>query len=142
MNDFSDVLYLTVAMVIFSMLTVNTARSFLNTSDTVIRSDVEYKAIVRAQDEIDEVKLITADDRNTLNPASIYYRYDNHPITVTESYGPNDEYSDTYTINASSKYIDENDPNVRRYLVTVNLSNNAVEPAVNVTLTYVKSFAR
>ncbi len=142
MNDFTDVFYVMVAMVIFSMLTVNTARSFISSSDTVIRSDVEYRAIIRAQDEIDQVKLIGREDEDRLNPNDADYIFENYPITVSETFGLSDEYSDTYEIDASSEYIDEGDIHVKRYLITVNLTNTYLDPEINVTLTYIKSFSR
>ena len=120
MNDYSDVLYLTAAMVIYSFLTINTARSFLSTSETVIRSDVEYRTIMRAQD----------------------YMFANYPITENETFGYSDEYTDTFIIDASSEFIDEGDPLIKRYRVTVNVVNESVDPSTSVDLIFIKSFER
>ncbi|MEQ9091961.1 MAG: hypothetical protein RIE52_12780 [Balneola sp.] len=142
MNDYSDVLYLTAAMVIYSFLTINTSRSFLSTSETVIRSDVEYRTIIRAQDVIEQVKLVQRADENMLNPNHIDYMFAGYPITDNETYGYNDEYTDTFIIDASSEYIDEGDPLVRRYKVTVNVINEEVDPSTEVDLIFIKSFER
>lgn len=142
MNDYSDVLYLTAAMVIYSMLTVNTAKSFLNTSDTVIRADVEYKTIIRAQDVIEDIKLIKRDDQNKLNPNHVDYMFSSYPITVNETFGPSGEYSDTYIVSGSSVYIDEGDPLIKRYKVAINVVNESVDPSVSVDLIFIKSFER
>lgn len=142
MNDFSDVLYLTAAMVIYSMLTMNTARSFMNTSDTMIRTDVEYRTIMKAQDEIEQVKLVKREDEAVFNPNSSRYRYKNYPKTVNESFGKSGEYGDTFKVDASSVYIDENDPHVRRYKITVTVVNTSVEPNVEISLMYIKPFER
>lgn len=129
-------------MVIYSLLTVNTARSFLNTSDTVIRSDVEYRTIIRAQDEIEEIKLISREDENSLNPNHVDYRFANHPINSNETFGANNEYSDTYVIFGSSEYLDESDPLIRRYKVTIIVENRTLEPTTRAELVYIKSFER
>tara|TARA_R110002124_G_scaffold76758_2_gene205682 strand:+ start:1449 stop:1877 length:429 start_codon:yes stop_codon:yes gene_type:complete len=142
MNDYSDVLYLTAAMVIYSLLTINTARSFLNTSETVIRSDVEYRTIIRAQDEIEQVKLISREDEDLLNPNHANYMFNSYPKTDVESFGYNDEYSDSYIINGSSEYIDEGDPLVKRYRVVITVTNESVDPSTEVDLIFIKSFER
>jgi hypothetical protein len=142
MNDYSDVLYLTAAMVIYSFLTINTSRSFLNTSETVIRSDVEYRTIIRAQDVIEQVKLVQRADENMLNPNHIDYMFAGYPITDRETFGYNDEYTDTFIIDADSEYIDEGDPLVKRYKITVNVINEAVDPSTEVDLIFIKSFER
>ncbi|XWN37037.1 MAG: hypothetical protein ROO71_13880 [Balneola sp.] len=142
MNDYSDVLYLTAAMVIYSFLTINTSRSFLNTSETVIRSDVEYRTIIRAQDVIEQVKLVQREDENMLDPNHIDYMFANYPITDNETFGYNDEYTDTFIIDASSEYLDEGDPLVKRYRVTVNVVNEEVDPSTEVDLIFIKSFER
>jgi len=140
MNDYSDVLYLTAAMVIYSLLTINTAKSFLSTSENVIRADVEYRTIVKAQDEIDEVKLIPREDENRLNPNHIDYMFVNYPVTSVESFGTNNQYSDTYIISGQSEYIDEGDPLVRRYRVTITVQNQSITPSTEVNLIFIKSF--
>lgn len=142
MNDYSDVLYLTAAMVIYSFLTINTSRSFLSTSETVIRSDVEYRTIVRAQDVIEQIKLIQREDENMLDPNHIDYMFASYPITDIETFGYSDEYSDTFIIDASSEFIDEGDPLIKRYRITVNVINEAVDPSTEVDLIFIKSFER
>ena len=142
MNDYSDVLYLTAAMVIYSLLSMNTARSFLNTSDTVIRSDVEYRTITRAQDEIEEIKLIKREDQNKLNPNHIDYMFSSYPITSNETFGASGQYTDTYIISGESEYIDEGDPLIRRFKVSINVVNQSVDPNVSVDLIFIKSFER
>ena len=142
MNDYSDVLYLTAAMVIYSFMTINTSRSFLNTSETVIRSDVEYRTIIRAQDVIEQVQLVQREDENMLDPNHIDYMFANYPITDNETFGYNDEYTDTFIIDASSEYLDEGDPLVKRYRVTVNVVNEEVDPSTEVDLIFIKSFER
>lgn len=142
MNDFSDVLYLTAAMVIYSMLTMNTARSFLNTSDTVIRSDIEYRTIMKAQDEIEQVKLVKRENEAVFNPNSNSYRYEDYPVTVNETFGKSGMYGDTFIINGKSEYINENDPLIKRYKITVTVTNKSVEPNIVISLMYIKSFER
>lgn len=142
MNDYSDVLYLTAAMVIYSLLTMNTARSFLSTSETVIRSDVEYRTIIRAQDEIEQIKLIPREDEDLLNPNHGNYMFNNYPITDVELFGYSDEYSDSFIINGMSEYIDEADPLVKRYKVVITVTNESVDPSTEVNLIFIKTFER
>lgn len=142
MNDYSDILYLTAAMLVFSMLTLNTANSFLRTSRTTIQSDVEYRAIALAQDEIDQVKLLSRDKENLLKSNHVSYIYRNYPKNSLQQYGASDEYSENFTVIASSNLIDENDPLVNRYLVRVRVTQPDYEPEISAELTFIKAFEK
>lgn len=142
MSDYTDIIYLSAAMIIFSMLTTNTAKSFMNTSDTVVRSDIEYRAIAIAQNEIDQVKLLSRDSEQVLKAGSNSYKYTNYPRTIIESYGSSDQYSDQFTMEATSELIKENDLLVNRYLITVKVINKSISPNVEVELKYIKAFEK
>jgi len=130
------------AMMVFSMLTVNTSTSFLRTSQITLQSDLEYRAIAVAQDEIDQVKLLSRDKENMLISNHVSYIYKTYPKTFTPEYGASNEYSENFTVAANSTRIVENDPLVNRYLVTVTVTQNDTKPAVTAELTFIKAFEK
>lgn len=142
MNDYSDLFYLMGAMLVFSMLSVNTANSFLRTSQATLQSDVEYRAIAFAQDEIDQVKLLSRDKENLLKSDHNSYMFGDYPKTITPEYGASNEYSETFTVSASSTLINENDLLVNRYLVTVIVTQSDNVPAITARLTFIKAFEK
>lgn len=142
MNDYSDIFYLIGAMLVFSMLTLNTANSFLRTSQTTLQSDVEYRVIALAQDEIDQVKLLSRDKENMLKSNHGSYIFGNYPKSSTQRYGASNEYSETFTVSASSTLIDENDPLVNRYLVRVIVMQTDFDPDLSAELTFIKAFEK
>ena len=138
MTSYAEIIYLTVAMVIFSMLSINTAKNFNTSRSNIYRTELEYRAIAVAQDELDKVQWIY--DDSELDPDNASYVYANYPITETHNYGTNDEYSSDYVIDASSVLIGD-DGSQKRYQVTVSVLNMEVTPNVFITLDYVKSYS-
>lgn len=138
MNSYSEILYLVGAMMIFSLLVVNTTKTFNNSRNSIYRAEAEYRAIAVAQDELDKVQWIY--DDTELDPSSGDYVYASYPLTETHAYGSSNQYSDTFTINSSSVLIADTGSQ-KRYQVTVKVVNSNVEPAVQVTLNYTKSYS-
>ncbi len=138
MASYVEIIYLSVAMIIFSMLSMNTARNFNSSRTSIYRTEVEYRAIAVAQDELDKVQWIY--DDSELDPDNGSYVYQNHPITETHTYGSSDQYSDDFIIYASSDLIGD-DGSQKRYQVTVSVLNENVNPEVFITLDYVKSYS-
>ena len=102
MTSYSEILYLIAAMVVFSFLSLNTAKSFNNSRQTLYIAEAESRAIAVAQDELDKVQWIY--DPNDLNPNSASYVYANYPIIETQSYGNNDQYTSTFIISGTSGF--------------------------------------
>lgn len=138
MASYAEIIYLTVAMMIFAMLAMNTSKNFNSTRSSLYRTEVEYRAIAVAQDELDKVQWIY--DDNQLDSSDGSYVYADYPSTETHTYGSSDQYSDEFTIFASSNLI-EDTGNQKRYQVSVSVINQNVEPNVTVTLDYVKSYS-
>lgn len=137
MSDYSDLIFLTAAMVIFGMLTVNTAASFRNTSDTMIRSDLEYRAMSIAQDEIENIRWIV--DHNLLNEYSSDFLYKNDPVQRTVEYGSSNQYSEAFTVERKSTRI-ENSASQRRYKVVINVKSDALNPEISASMEFIKTF--
>ena len=138
MNDISDILFLGAAMVIFSMLTINTARSYQFTSDTMVRSDIEYRAIAIAQSEIDEIRWA---GENLVDPDDANYLFEDDPITRTVNYGEGNAYSQEVKITRTSTQI-ENSASRNRYKISIIVEIDALNPPISTELTYVKTFAK
>jgi hypothetical protein len=138
MNDFSDILFLSAAMVIFSMLTMNTSRSFQATSNASIQSDLEYRAVGVAQSEIDAIRWA---DEKLVNPASGDYLYDNDPITKTVTYGFNNEFSEVYKLKRSSTLI-ENSYKQKRYKIVIHVESDEAASPITLDMEYIKTFTK
>ncbi|MBO6524748.1 MAG: hypothetical protein JJ971_13035 [Balneolaceae bacterium] len=138
MASYVEIIYLSVAMIIFSMLSMNTARNFNSSRTSIYRTEVEYRAIAVAQDELDKVQWIY--DDSELDPDDGSYVYQNYPLTETHTYGSSDQYSDDFVVYASSELI-EDTGSQKRYQVTVSVLNENVSPEVFITLDYVKSYS-
>ena len=136
MTSYSEIIYLTAALMIFSLLAVNTTRNFNQSRSNIYRSEVEYRAIAVAQDIIDKVQWVNKADE--LNPNSTSYLYADHPISITERYGPTNKYSDTFTVYANSELLDDTG-SMKRYQITVSVLNEELYPEVFVTLDFTKS---
>ena len=138
MTSYAELFYLVGAMLVFSMLTLNTARSFNSTRQSIYQAEAEYRAVAVAQDEIDKIQWIY--DPEDLDPSSSSYVYDDYPIDQTHYYGENDEYSAVFTINGTSELI-EDTGSMKRYQVTVTVVNDDVDPGVSISMDYVKSYS-
>lgn len=138
MTSYAEIIYLTVAMVVFSMLSINTAKNFNTSRSNIYRTELEYRAIAVAQDELDKVQWIYEDTE--LDPNHGSYVYANYPVTETHTYGTSNEYSSEYVIDATSVLIGDNGSQ-KRYQVTVRVLNTEVNPDVFITLDYVKSYS-
>lgn len=138
MASYHELILLTAAMMIFAMLSMNTAKNFNSTRTNIYRTELEYRAIAVAQDELDKVQWIY--DDTELDPDDANYVYEDYPITEIHSYDLNDQYSNEFIIYAESELIEDNGTQ-KRYQVGVTVLNESVSPEVFVTLDYVKSYA-
>ncbi len=138
MSDFSDLILLVGAMVAFALLSSATARTFQSTTDTMVRAELEYRAIAKAQDIIDEARWIT--DENELssnsNSNSLFYGF---PKTETVTYGESNQYQSEITLKGSSTLVTSTS-SLNQYLVTVIVEDNSLDPPISDTLRFVKSF--
>ena len=138
MSGYSELLYLVAGMMVFSILAINTSRNYNSTRQNIYRSEVEYRAIAVAQDEIDKVQWIY--DDNDLDPNSPNYVYADHPLFESQSYGANDQYTDNFYVYAESTLISDNGSE-KRYQVTVSVLYDDVDPDIFITLDYTKSYS-
>ncbi len=119
------------------MLSLNTARSFNSTRQTIYQSEAQYRAIAVAQDEIDKVQWIY--EPSDLDPSSGSYTYQSYPVTVTQNYGPSNEYTSSFTLYGTSELL-EDTGSMKRYQVTVSVLNTEVEPDIFITMDIIKSY--
>lgn len=138
MASYAEIIYLTVAMMIFSTLAMNTARNYNSTRTELYRTELEYRSIAVGQDELDKVQWIY--DDSDLDPTSGSYVYSAYPVTETHTYGSTDQYSSDFVVHAESVLI-EDTGSQKRYQVTVSVLNESLDPDIFVTLDYVKSYS-
>jgi hypothetical protein len=94
MNDTSDLLFLIAAMVLFSILVINSNTLFVRNATMMVESEVEYSAISIAQSIIDEART-KAFDEVTVGTSDILGDPDGFPsssvpsgFTAPSSLGP------------------------------------------------------
>lgn len=138
MSDFSDIVLLMGAMVAFSLLSATTARTFQSTTDSMVRAELEYRAIATAQGIIDEARWISDEDKVFTNSGTNSF-FKDYPKSVTLTYGENDEYVSHLEVDGSSTMIYDS-ATLRQYLIEVIVVDDVVTPPITDTLRYVKSF--
>ncbi len=137
MASYAELFYLFGAMMIFSMLSLNTSRSFNSTRQNIYRAEAEYRAVAVGQDELDKVQWIY--NPADLDPSSSSYVYENYPDTVTHTYGSSGQFSSTFVINGTSVLL-EDTGSMKRFQVSVSVLNQEITPEIFITLDYVKSY--
>ena len=135
-SNYVDLIYLTCAMVLFSMVTINFARHYNSTQQNFYRTEIEFRALSVAQDEIDAIRWVPEDE---LDPDDNDYLYDNDPITRTITYEAGNQYTEEFTLKRSSVRI-ENTASQTRYLVRIIIETDDVSPMLSDTLEYVKAY--
>lgn len=119
MNDYSDIIYLMGAMIVFSLLSLNASYMFRNSDIVSFQSEIEYSGIALAQDIIDEVKWIS--DKDKLDPTKSSCICNDYPKTITVQLGSS----------ASDKLDYEVDMQVSDTLIT---GSNSVNRFVKITV--------
>jgi hypothetical protein len=113
MNDYSDLIYLIGAMIVFSMLSLNATRMMVESDQLQAGAEIEYNAIAIAQDYIDEIKWIGKEDSLTSKIASF-------PNSVTNDIGGEPM---TFYIDIDVQDVNIPDSNVDNKLITVAIKN-------------------
>ena len=87
MNDYSDLMLAMGAMVIFSILLMNTNRSLLRSDTMQVETELEHTAISLAQGVIDEMRV----SYEAIEPGSPNY---GQSVAASRSSNPNFDYDD------------------------------------------------
>lgn len=110
MNDYSDLVYLISAMVLFSLLTLNVSRTLVLNSKDLAENEVEYQGVTVAQSIIDEAKwknkgdFIDLDgnsDKENIEGVDYNFELEVDPINVEGTDG--DDYE--LTVSVGSNYF-------------------------------------
>lgn len=138
MNDYSDIIFLMGAMIIFSMLTLNTATFFRTAEQLQYQNTIQYNGVAIAQDKIEQLRWIA--DEQRFQSGSIDFIENDYPATETQVFGSNGEYNMDYNVDVDIELTSVSGSNARNYLITVIVSNEYLEENQNVTMQYIKSF--
>ena len=137
-SNYVDLIYLTCAMVLFSMVTINFARHYNATSQSFYRTEIEFRALSVAQDEIDAIRWVPEDE---LDPDDYDYLYKSGPIVRTITYEAGSQYTEQYTLKRSSTQI-ENSASQNRYRIRIVVETDIVSPFLSDTLEYIKAYTK
>lgn len=137
MTDFSDFIFLMGAMIVFSLLTLQTNQMFQMNNRLQINGEIEYNGISIAQDQIDQMRWIQSEsdfnDYVSTFPDSV-------PLTIqgTTLY---------YNVDIAAADISIPGSNVENKRVTVSVTNDFLKNSANnssndrsVQLEFIKSF--
>lgn len=138
MNDYSDIIFLTGAMIIFSSLSLNTIEFFNAADQLEYQSRLQYNGIAVAQDKIEEIRWIADEDRFK-NGTSDFLERD-YPSVVTQSYGSSNQYQFDYSVDLDVSPTNITGSNATNYRVTVTVSNSFLPDNQSITTEYIKSF--
>jgi len=142
MNDYTDLLYLVGAIVVFSMLSMQVNRLIFRNNITQMQSGIEYHAVTHAQDYADQLQWIRSEDELE-EFASDFPRTDN------VEYDPDDASATLpFLVNVAVSDTTIPDSNVtnKRVLISLNsqfLENrdiSVVAPTRTITFEFIKSF--
>lgn len=136
MNDYSDLIYLMAAMIIFSMLSLNAAYFFNINEQFQYQSDIEYNGIAIAQDILEQVRWIQ--NKNLLDTGRSACICNDYPKTITLSV---DDYELDFTADISIKDTSISGSAAINRIVEVSVSNQYLPHAQNIRMRYLKSFA-
>ncbi|NGP87820.1 hypothetical protein [Fodinibius halophilus] len=137
MNDYSDIIFLMGAMIVFSMLTVQTFHLFQMNNQVKINGEVEYNAIAVAQDQVDKLRWA----RNETEFDTLRSQY---PKTVRV---PVQNESMNYNVGIDVNQTTIPNSNVDTRKITIEVTNkymknrpNAADGSRSVKLEFLKSF--
>ena len=139
MNDYSELFYTMGAILVFSLFTLSSGRSFRTTSQQMVRADVEYRTITNAQNEIDHIRLIT--DEAALDSTSSEYFFKSFPHVKHVTYGEHHQYEEDIILKGHAYLLDET-PNVKRFKVSVTAESQSVSPKIASTVEFIKTFRK
>lgn len=127
MSDYSDIFMLMGAIVIFSLLTINSNNALLQNTKRSLDSEVEYEAIALAQGEIDQARWSSY---ARLDSTASDYHFNGYPKTIATPEGD-------FTVAAHVDDISVTGTSSLHRRVTVQVSHEKLDAPV--TLTYVKN---
>ena len=136
MNDYSDLIYLMAAMIIFSILSLNAAFFFNINEQFQYQSEIEYNGIAVAQDIIDQVRWIQNED--LLDESDNDCICDEYPKTLTISF---DDYELEYVVDISINDTSITGSTTINRIVEVTVSNEYLPDAQQIKMKYLKSFS-
>jgi carotenoid cleavage dioxygenase-like enzyme len=132
MNDYSDIIFLMGAMVIFSLLSMNTSRMFQMNNRVQMEAEIEYHAVSIAQNEIDRVRWIESESA-----------FDNHVTNSFPKEVPIAINNDTlfYDVGMDVTDINISGSNTTNKKATVTVTNKFLKTNnTGVKLEFIKSF--
>jgi len=134
MVDYSDVIFLIGAMIIFSFLSRNAANRFFQSDVGYFQTDVEYEGVALAQSIIDEVKWTSSSSELSALASS----YDGTTYTVSVRDG---DYSIDYNVSMKVTNVSISGSIVLNKEVTLRITSEYLPENSFIEMKYVKSFA-
>lgn len=138
MSDYSDLLYLIAAMLVFSLLSMNVASTFRMSNTALVHSEIEYNAISVLQDEVEEIRWLENDAQEQIDSTiGGTYRYES-PITKTTTVDGNEI---DYTLSGNYKKVTFPDLGIDSYKITLTVTSSFLPEEQRITQTVIKNFA-
>jgi hypothetical protein len=136
MNDYSDIIMLMGAIVIFSTMSLHVNRTMLQNNLLSDRAEVDYHAVTVAQEIMEEIRWITS-------AADLIDFADDYPMVVNFTTDTESGNFLPYNVDINLTNGPYDDENVTSYFVTLEISSEYMtsgEDGSPITLTITKSF--
>lgn len=138
MTDYSEIIYVMGAMIIFSMLSLNASHFFRVNEQFQYQSQIQYNAVAVAKDVMDDIRWIS--DKRRVTQTSSQCICNDFPKTVTRQFGTDNSYAMDYRVNISISDTNISGTNTLNKIVTVDVSNEYLPDNQSVKVSYLKSF--
>lgn len=136
MTDYSDIIFMMAAMLVFSMLSLSVNRSMTINNAFLTQQEADYHALTIAQEIIDDIRWISSE--NDLDSYVSQY-----PETLSYSTDSQSGFSIPFNINVTSESIDISGGSLSSFLVEVTVNSQYMtggESGKPIKLDYIKSF--
>lgn len=137
MNDFTDVFYVIGAMIIFSILSVNTFNYIGINEEFQYQSELQQNAVVVANEVITEMRWIS--DKDRFNPNRGDFVGNDYPRTVTMVVGDDDEFEFDYDVDVQVNDTTIAGSNSVNKAIYVTVSSEYLEDNQKVRMRYIKT---
>ncbi|SMO82059.1 hypothetical protein [Gracilimonas mengyeensis] len=138
MNDYSDIIYLMGAMIIFSMLSLNVSHFFRINEQFQYQNEIEYNGVALAQDIIEEVRWISDPDRITNGNQDCICN--DYPQTITREFGPGQNNSLDFTVDLTITDVSVPGSNAVNKRIEVMVTNEYLPDNQVIEMEYIKSY--
>jgi len=124
MNDYSDLIFLMGAMIMFSLLTLNVTRNMVMNTQQLSKSEIEYNGIALAQSYLDRAQWAT---QNELTRGESEFIFDNSGYSPSGcNFTPSKPCKETLKLGDNEQFTID-------YYISIEIEDNVTDGGINQT---------